>query len=66
MDDSPGKGPVRTITLSYPLSLLMKLRHLTLALLVPWLHIPAFAQTAEAEVKNLKVDGGIEDGKLGS
>jgi hypothetical protein len=41
----------------------MKLRHLALALFAPWLLAVAQPPPVEAELKNLKIDGGIEDGK---
>lgn len=41
----------------------MKLRQLALVLLASWFGIAANSTAAEAELKNLKVDGGIEDGK---
>jgi hypothetical protein len=41
----------------------MKLRPLALALLVTWLHAPTSPAQTETELKNLKVDGGIQDGK---
>jgi hypothetical protein len=41
----------------------MKLRHLAFALLVPCAFVIAQPAPTEAELKNLKIDGGIEDGK---